>query len=102
MSIISYKGYEDGKDSIGRKMHKLIEKELDRAKKRRSEKQRLHLERFEHKCEMCGDKLKMSDSPILLEKGLLCQECFKPISGYFYRPDLLRKGIKYIEEYEKR
>jgi hypothetical protein len=102
MSIISHRGYEDGKPGIGRKMYKLIEKELDRAKKRKADRERQHLEKFDHKCELCEIRLEMEDSPLLLEKGLLCQDCYRPIAASYWRADVLIEAAEYIEDYEKR
>lgn len=102
VSIISMRGYEDGKPGIGRKMYKLIEKELDRAKKRKADRERQHLERFDHKCEICEIRLKMEDAPLLLEKGLLCQDCFRPISASFWSAEMLIEIAKYIKDYENR
>ena len=102
MSIISLKGYEDEKQGLGSKMYKLIEKELDRAKKRKADRERQHLEKFDHKCEICEIRLKMEDSPILLEKGLVCQDCYKPISVCYWHAEKLVEAAKYIKGYEKR
>lgn len=102
MSIISLKGYEDDKVGMGAKMYKIIEKELDRAKKRKFDKESAHLIKFDSKCEICRVLIKIEDYPILLRKGLLCQDCYKVIGIVHWSKDTLERSVKYIEDYEKR
>ncbi len=102
VSIIDLYGYEDGKPGMSNKMHKLVEKELDRAKKRKFDIEFSHLEAFGRACEMCKDPLEMQDLPILLKKGLLCQECYRVIAVTYWSVERLEETIKYIKDYEKR
>jgi hypothetical protein len=99
ISIIMMRKMETDRLVISR-LEKLVEKEVDREKKRIVEEHRQLLQRFDHKCEVCGIQLKEEDRAIRImiksSEGLLCQDCFRyyPPSG---SSQILKRIAKYID-----
>lgn len=100
MSIIDLYGYEE--EQHGAKMYKMVQKEYDRAKKRVVDEEKEHIEKHGGACEICKIRIQQGDSALLLKKGLLCQDCYRPIGIIHWNVKALKDAIKYIEKYEKR
>lgn len=100
VSIIMMKKMETDKLVISR-LEKLIEKEVDREKKRIAEEHRQLLQRFDHKCEICGIRLEEVDRVIRyrfkLGDGLMCQDCYRIFSPSRGNSEVLKKVAKYID-----
>lgn len=103
VSIIGHRGYEDGK-KIGQQLRTLVEKEVDRAKKKIADERREFITRHEKKCRVCESKVKIKDkdsgrNPIFLkeEDTLLCQECYLALSHIDWGVEKAEKIVEFLK-----
>lgn len=83
------------------RLEKLIEKEVDREKKRILDEQNELLLRFDSKCEICSVDLKKETRPIKItfetSEGLVCQSCYQILHSCSLDSSVLKKVSKYID-----
>lgn len=104
VSLIGLHGYEKGK-KFGTQLSVLVEKEVDRAKKKITDERREFITKHDKECDICGDRIKIKTKdrgrrPIIdYEKDeLLCQECHMSLIYMGWDLDKAEKIVQYLKE----
>jgi len=104
VSIIGSREYEKGK-KLGTQLRALVEKEIDRAKKKIADERREFITRHERKCRICESKVKLKAKsegkrPILdyTEDTLYCQDCYRSLMFIDWDLDVAEKMVDYLKE----